>query len=64
MAETAAEVQASVVGMESVAQFPEQGLMKREYRDHRLEWMIRTGGLQVVLDALAQDNIRFNSEFE
>jgi hypothetical protein len=33
--------------------------MKRQYRDHRLEWMIRSGGLQVVLDGIAADNIRF-----
>lgn len=64
VAQTAAEAQASVAGMEAAAQFLEQGLMKREYRDHRLEWMIRTGGLQVVLDGLAADNIRFNTEFE
>jgi hypothetical protein len=41
-----------------------RGLMKREYRDHRLEWMIRSGGLQVVLDGLRAQNIRFNREFE
>jgi glutathione S-transferase/RNA polymerase-associated protein len=35
------------------------GRFKREYRDHRLEWMIRSGGLEVVLDGLAKDNIRF-----
>jgi glutathione S-transferase/RNA polymerase-associated protein len=29
------------------------GRFKREYRDHRLEWMIRSGGLQVVLDGIA-----------
>ncbi len=36
------------------------GLLKRQYRDHRLEWMIRAGGMQVVLDGLAAGNIRFN----
>ncbi len=33
---------------------------KRQYRDHRLEWMIRAGGLQVVVDGIAKANIRFN----
>jgi hypothetical protein len=41
-----------------------QGLFKREYRDYRLEWMIKSGGLEVVLDGLAKDNIRFTAEFE
>lgn len=36
---------------------------KREYRDHRLEWMIRAGGLDVVAAGIAADNIRFNSSF-
>ena len=38
------------------------GVFKREYRDHRLEWMIRSGGLQVVADGLAAGNIRFSRE--
>ena len=51
---TAAEAAASVSGMENVSEIVRQGLMKREYRDHRLEWMIRSGGLQVVLDGLEE----------
>ena len=50
-------------GMGTVAEAVEQGLFKREYRDHRLEWMIRTGGLAVVLDGLERNNIRFTPEF-
>ena len=30
----------------------EAGLFKREYRDHRLEWMVRHGGLAVVQEGL------------
>ena len=37
---------------------------KREYRDHRLEWMVRGGGLDVVRRGLADGNIRFNSSFD
>jgi len=33
----------------------------REYRDHRLDWMIRSGGLQVVVDGLKDDTIRLSS---
>lgn len=40
-----------------------KGLFKREYRDHRLEWMIKTGGLEVVLAGLDKDNIRFSPDF-
>ena len=39
------------------------GLFKREYRDHRLEWMIKSGGLSVVEDGLANDTIRFTEVF-
>jgi hypothetical protein len=31
---------------------------KREYRDHRLEWMIKSGGVGVVLAGLRDRNIR------
>jgi glutathione S-transferase/RNA polymerase-associated protein len=40
----------------------ESGAFLREYRDHRLEWMMRTGGAQIVLDGLAKKNIRFAVE--
>jgi glutathione S-transferase/RNA polymerase-associated protein len=43
----------------TVAQQIASGQFKREYRDHRLEWMIRSGGLDVVLEGLAKGNIRF-----
>ena len=39
------------------------GMFKREYRDHRLEWMIKTGGLSVIQDGLEKDNIRFIEPF-
>jgi glutathione S-transferase/RNA polymerase-associated protein len=49
--------------MGTVAEAVKKGLFKREYRDHRLEWMIRTGGLSVVLEGLERNNIRFTGEF-
>lgn len=36
---------------------------KREYRDHRLEWMIRAGGVDIVAAGIAAENIRFNDSF-
>jgi glutathione S-transferase/RNA polymerase-associated protein len=38
------------------------GQFTREYRDHRLEWMLRSGGLDIVLDGLEKKNIRFSHE--
>lgn len=61
---TAGEAIASVAGMHQVGEFVDKGLFKREYRDHRLEWMMRSGGVDVVTDGLAKDNIRFSNEIE
>lgn len=33
---------------------------RREYRDHRLEWMIKSGGIGVVTKGLEEDTIRFS----
>ena len=49
-------------GMSEVAKLVEQGLFKREYRDHRLEWMIKVGGFDVVAKGLERDNIRFGPD--
>ena len=35
------------------------GGRRREYRDHRLEWMVKAGGIEVVLAGLRDGNIRF-----
>jgi len=63
VAQTASEATAFLAGaaggMGQVAELVEKGLFKREYRDHRLEWMIRSGGFQVVLDGIAKNNVRF-----
>jgi glutathione S-transferase len=42
---------------------PAPGVFKRQYRDHRLEWMIKSGGLEVVLKGLEADNLRFTADF-
>ena len=48
--------------MSMVADAVKHRLFKREYRDHRLEWMIRSGGLDVVLEGIKSDTIRFSNE--
>jgi glutathione S-transferase/RNA polymerase-associated protein len=35
----------------------------RQYRDHRLEWMMKSGGVDVVLRGLERGTIRFQTEF-
>ena len=62
--QTEQESRASVTGMSGVGEAIEAGLFKRQYRDHRLEWMIKTGGLNVVLDGLKAGNIRFTDTFK
>lgn len=52
------------VSLEMVRAALEQGQFKREYRDHRLEWMVKTAGLRIVEEGLASDNIRFTAAFQ
>ncbi len=52
----------SMQGFEMIPQLIESGLFKREYRDHRLEWMVRSGGVDIVLDGMRKGNIRFSTE--
>ena len=59
MALTFAEFEASAARMaDTVAAFGTGGKL-REYRDHRLEWMVKSGGIEVVLAGLRDGNIRF-----
>lgn len=60
---TAQAAAASIKAMAGVEQAVRLKLFKREYRDHRLEWMIRSGGLDVVLEGIKADTIRFSHEF-
>lgn len=45
--------------MATAAERLASGTIRGEHRDHRLEWMMKSGGIQVVLDGLAKSNIRF-----
>ena len=48
--------------MDNLAAVLESGQFKRQYRDHRLEWMMRSGGVEVVLEGLKKGTIRFGTE--
>ncbi len=63
VAKTNEDIQHMQLPMGDAAKLVEAGLFKREYRDHRLEWMIKSGGLDVVVKGLEQDNIRFSPVF-
>ena len=63
VAKTAQAAADSIAGMSMVSELVKQRLFKREYRDHRLEWMIRSGGIDVVLEGMKADTIRFSHEF-
>jgi glutathione S-transferase len=59
VAKTFEEFMAAQSRMADAAERLASGVMRREYRDHRLEWMIKSGGIEVVRDGLAKNNIRF-----
>jgi glutathione S-transferase/RNA polymerase-associated protein len=58
----AADLIARGMNMGDVAKLVEAGLFKREYRDHRLEWMIKSGGLEIVRKGIEKDTIRFSPD--
>ena len=59
VAATFAEYAASVARMPATVALFKAGGKLREYRDHRLEWMVKSGGIEVVLAGLRDGNIRF-----
>jgi glutathione S-transferase/RNA polymerase-associated protein len=57
--------QQALDSMSAVSVIPQliaSGQFVREYRDHRLEWMLRSGGLEIVLEGMQKKNIRFTHE--
>lgn len=48
--------------LDLLPQMLESGAFSRQYRDHRLDWMLRSGGIEVVLAGLKKKTIRFSSE--
>lgn len=61
--QTADEAAQSIATIGKAYKAVESGLFKRQYRDHRLEWMVRSGGIDVVTNGLAKDDIRFTGRF-
>ena len=59
VAATFAEFDAAAAGRAAAAAAYTASGLRREYRDHRLEWMVKSGGVEVVLAGLRDNNIRF-----
>lgn len=60
VAETFKEFEENAPKMSAAAPLYLSGQRKREYRDHRLEWMVRNGGLEIVRRGISSGNIRFS----
>ena len=56
---TFAEFDTATTHMAAAADIYKSGGRRREYRDHRLEWMVKAGGIEVVQNGLRDGNIRF-----
>lgn len=59
VAQTIGEAAEAVAGMVHYHGLLEAGGFRRQFRDHRLEWLIRAGGMDVLLEGIAKDNVRF-----
>lgn len=63
VAQTAREAAETLSSIGKGYRAVESGAFKRQYRDHRLEWMIRSGGIDVVRKGLENGDIRFTGRF-
>jgi len=60
--QTVAASEQFAASMDALPAMLESGAFKRQYRDHRLEWMLRSGGIEVVLEGLKKGTLRFSEE--
>lgn len=49
-----------IAAMPDMAKLLAEGKVVRQYRDHRLEWMIAAGGVDIVAEGLRKGNIRLS----
>lgn len=62
VAQTFDEAAHSLGGFQMLPDLVRSGHFVREYRDHRLEWMMRSGGVEIVLEGMRNATIRFSHE--
>ena len=60
VAKVKSQMQAALDKMPDLAKMLASGQVVRQYRDHRLEWMIAAGGLPVVIEGIEKGTIRFS----
>ena len=60
VAATFAEFDEAAAKMAAASDLYTTGGRRREYRDHRLEWMVKSGGIDIVSKGLDDGNIRFH----
>jgi len=60
VAKVRAQMQAMLEKMPDLGAMLKSGQVVRQYRDHRLEWMIAAGGISVVLEGMQKGTIRFS----
>lgn len=60
VAKVKAQMQAALDKMPDLGAMLKSGQVVRQYRDHRLEWMIAGGGMEVVLEGMRKETIRFS----
>ncbi|MDB4973287.1 MAG: glutathione S-transferase [Myxococcaceae bacterium] len=53
----------TIAEFQAVPQLIASGEAKRQYRDHRLDWMLRSGGRAIVEAGLAADDLRFSTDY-
>jgi len=54
------QMQHVIANLPDFATLLAQGKVKRQYRDHRLEWMIRGGGISIVQEGIEKSTVRFS----
>ena len=54
------QMKAVIANFPDVATMLAQGQVNRQYRDHRLEWMIAAGGISIVQEGIEKGTIRFS----
>lgn len=57
--QTFEEYERALPGFQVLAQAIQRGERSRQYRSHRLEWMMKAGGNQIVTDGMEKNTIRF-----
>ncbi len=60
VAQTMGEAAKAAAGMDRHSRLLEAGNFRRQFRDHRLEWLLRSGGMAVLVEGMAKRTVRFN----